>query len=128
MVNLMDLTTEDLKDIEELQKFRKEAESLYHTVTKNQYVPLILDNHNRHKVWGDSNNAEYLVLKDNKWVWEAIYLHQHYIVPIDVEGIYKMMIRGYEHRKDESKRGLVNENEDAIKYFKSYVGRTEKQS
>ena len=72
------------------------------------------------------NNAEYLVLKDNKWVWEAIYLHQHYIVPIDIEGIYRMMIRGYEHRKDESKRGFVNENEDAIKYFTSYVKRLEK--
>lgn len=126
MVNLMDLTTEDLKDIEELQKFRREAESLYQIVTKNQTVPLILDNYNRYKVWGDSNNAEYLVLKDNKWIWEAIYLHQHYIVPIDVEGIYRMIVRGYEHRKDESKRGLVNENEDAIKYFTSYVKRLEK--
>lgn len=122
----MDLTTEDLKDIEELQKFRREAESLYQIVTKNQTVPLVLDNYNRYKVWGDSNNAEYLVLKDNKWIWEAIYLHQHYIVPIDVEGIYRMIVRGYEHRKDKSKRGLVNENEDAIKYFTSYVKRLEK--
>ena len=49
MVNLMDLTIEDLKDIEELQKFRREAESLYRTVTKNQTVPLVLDNYNRYK-------------------------------------------------------------------------------
>lgn len=122
----MVLTTENLKDIEELQKLRREAENLYSTVTKNQTVPLILDNHNRYKIWGDLNNAEYLVLKDNKWIWEAIYLHQHYTVPIDVEDIYKMMVRGYEHRKDESKRGLVNENGDAIKYFTSYAKRLEK--
>ena len=37
-----------------------------------------------------------------------------------------MIVRGYEHRKDENKRGLVNENEDAIKYFTSYVKRLEK--
>lgn len=117
----MDLTVEDLKDIEQLQKFRKEAEELYHTVIKNQTVPLILDNMNRYKLWDDSNNATYLALVEGKWIWQARYLHQTYDVPIDIEGIYRMMIRGYEHRKDESKRGFVNNNEDAIKYFKSYV-------
>lgn len=121
MINLMDLTVEDLKDIEQLQKFRKEAEELYHTVIKNQTVPLILDNMNRYKLWDDSNNATYLALVEGTWIWQARYLHQTYDIPIDIEGIYRMMVRGYEHRKDESKRGFVNNNEDAIKYFKSYV-------
>ena len=32
MINLNDLTVEDLKDIEELQKFRKESQRLYNIV------------------------------------------------------------------------------------------------
>lgn len=43
MINLNDLTVEDLKDIEELQKFRKESQRLYDIVVNNQKVPLILD-------------------------------------------------------------------------------------
>lgn len=126
MIDLMSLTSEDLRDIEVLQKFRIEAENLYRTVVKNQTVPLILDNMNRYKLWDDSNNAEYLALIDGNWIWQARYLHQTYDVPIDVEGIYRIMVRGYEQRKDDSKRGFTNNNEDAIKYFKSYVTKLEK--
>lgn len=126
MIDLMSLTSEDLRDIEVLQKFRIEAENLYRTVVKNQTVPLILDNMNRYKLWDDSINAEYLALIDGNWIWQARYLHQTYDVPIDVEGIYRIMVRGYEQRKDDSKRGFTNNNEDAIKYFKSYVTKLEK--
>lgn len=52
MINLNDLTVEDLKDIEELQKFRKESQRLYNIVVNNQKVPLILDDKNRYKLWG----------------------------------------------------------------------------
>lgn len=127
MIDLMKLTVEDLKDIEELQKFRKDARKLYCTVVNNQFVPLILDDENRYKLWDDTNNAEYLVLVDGKWIWQARYLHQTYDVPIDMEEIYKMMVHGYEHEKDESKRCRVNNCKDAIGYFRSYVLKLEKQ-
>ena len=67
MIDLMELTAEDLADIEVLQKFRKESEKLYRAVVNNQRVPLILDEMNRYKLWDDSNNAEYLTLKDGEW-------------------------------------------------------------
>ena len=126
MIDLMELTAEDLADIEVLQKFRKEAEKLYRVVVNNQKVPLVLDDMNRYKLWDDSNNAEYLALKDGEWFWQARYLHQTYDVPINMEKIYKMMVGGYQQRKDESKRGIVNNYADAIKYFKSYVSKLEK--
>ena len=69
MIDLMELTAEDLADIEVLQKFRKESEKLYHAVVNNQKVPLILDEMNRYKLWDDSNNAEYLTLQDGGWIW-----------------------------------------------------------
>ena len=127
MIDLMSLTAEDLRDIEILQKFRIEAENLYRTVVKNQTVHLVLDDMNRYKLWDDSNNAEYLALKDGEWIWQARYLHQTYDVPINMEKIYKMMVSGYQQRKDESKRGLKNTYEEAIEYFKSYVRTLEKQ-
>lgn len=127
MIDLMELTAEDLADIEVLQKLRREAEKLYRVVVNNQKVPLILDNQNRYKLWDDSNNAEYLALKDGEWIWQARYLHQTYDVPINMEKIYRMMVSGYQQRKDESKRGFVNNYDAAIKYFKSYVSKLEKQ-
>lgn len=126
MVDLIDLTVEDLKDIEKLQEFRREAESLYSTVVNNQLVPLVLDNQNRYTLWDDTNNAEYLSLSDGKWVWQARYLHQKYDVPIDINSIYRMLVCGYEHEKDESKRGYVNNCKDAIGYFRSYVTKLKK--
>ena len=127
MIDLMELTAEDLADIEVLQKLRKEAERLYRVIVNNQKVPLILDDQNRYKLWDDGNNAEYLALKDGEWVWQARYVHQTYDVPINLEKIYQTMVNGYKHRKDERKRGLVNNCDDAIKYFKSYVLKLEEQ-
>lgn len=123
MINLNDLTIEDLKDIEELQKFRKESQRLYNTVINNQKVPLILDDKNRYKLWDDTNNAEYLALIDGEWVWQARYLHQTYDVPINVEKIYKTMVYAYKMEKDITKRGLANGNKEAIGYFTSYVNK-----
>lgn len=128
MINLNDLTVEDLKDIEELQKFRKESQRLYNIVVNNQKVPLILDDKNRFKLWDDTNNAEYLTLIDGEWVWQARYLHQKYDVPINVEKIYKTMVYAYEMEKDITKRGLANGNKEAISYFTAYVNKlTDKQ-
>lgn len=128
MINLNDLTVEDLKDIEELQKFRKESQRLYNIVVNNQKVPLILDAKNRFKLWDDTNNAEYLMLIDGEWVWQARYLHQKYDVPINVEKIYKTMVHAYEMEKDITKRGLANGNKEAISYFTAYVNKlTDKQ-
>lgn len=128
MINLNDLTVEDLKDIEELQKFRKESQRLYNIVVNNQKVPLILDAKNRFKLWDDTNNAEYLTLIDGEWVWQARYLHQKYDVPINVEKIYKTMVYAYEMEKDITKRGLANGNKEAISYFTAYVNKlTDKQ-
>lgn len=118
MINLNDLTVEDLKDIEELQKFRKESQRLYDIVVNNQKVPLILDDENRYKLWDDTNNAEYLTLINGEWVWQARYLHQKYNVPINVEKIYKIMVHAYEMEK---KKTLTNDNKKAINYFTSYV-------
>lgn len=123
MINLNDLTVEDLKDIEELQKFRKESQRLYNIVVNNQKVPLILDDKNRYKLWDDTNNAEYLTLIDGEWVWQARYLHQKYDVPINVEKIYKTMVYAYETEKDITKRGLANGNKEAISYFTAYVNK-----
>ncbi len=128
MINLDDLTVEDLKDIEELQKIRKEAQRLYNIVVANQRVPLILDDKNRYKLWDDTNNAEYLTLIDGEWVWQARYLHQTYDVPINVEKIYKTMVCAYEMERDVTKRGLVNNNKDAISYFTSYVNELKDKS
>jgi len=128
MINLDDLTVEDLKDIEELQKFRKEAQRLYNIVVNNQRVPLILDDKNRYKLWDDTNNAEYLAFIDGEWVWQARYLHQTYDVQINAEKIYKTMVRAYEMEKDITKRGLVNSNKDAISYFTSYVNKLRDKS
>ena len=104
MIDLMELTAEDLADIEVLQKLRKEADRLYRVIVNNQKVPLILDDQNRYKLWDDGNNAEYLALKDGEWVWQARYLHQTYDIPINLEKIYQTMVNGYKHRKDKSKR------------------------
>lgn len=123
MINLNDLTVEDLKDIEELQKFRKESQRLYNIVVNNQKVPLILDDKNRYKLWDDTNNAEYLVLIDGEWVWQARYLHQKYDVPINVEKIYKIMVCAYEMEKDITRRGFANSSKEAIYYFTSYVNK-----
>lgn len=123
MINLNDLTVEDLKDIEELQKFRKESQRLYNIVVNNQKVPLILDDKNRYKLCGDTKNAEYLALIDGEWVWQARYLHQKYDVPINVEKIYKTMVHAYEMEKDITKMGFVNNNKDAISYFTAYVNK-----
>ena len=122
MINLNELTIEDLKDIEYLQSIRKEAERLYNTVISNQKVPLILDDKNRYCLWHDKYNATYLALIDGEWVWQARYLHQTYDVPINTEKIYKMMVAAYEWKKDKDKNGLVNKSQDAIEYFSSYVG------
>lgn len=123
MINLNDLTVEDLKDIEELQKFRKESQRLYNIVINNQKVPLILDDKNRYKLWDDTNNAEYLALIDGEWVWQARYLYQKYDVPINVEKIYKTMVCAYEMEKDITKRGFANGNKEAISYFIAYVNK-----
>lgn len=123
MINLNDLTVEDLKDIEELQKFRKESQRLYNIVINNQKVPLILDDKNRYKLWDDTNNAEYLALINGEWVWQARYLHQKYDVPINVEKIYKIMVCAYEMEKDITKRGFANGNKEAIGYFTAYVNK-----
>lgn len=123
MINLNDLTVEDLKDIEELQKFRKESQRLYNIVINNQKVPLILDDKNRYKLWGDTYNAEYLALINGEWVWQARYLHQKYDVPINVENIYKIMVCAYEMEKDTTKRGFTNGNKEAIGYFTTYVNK-----
>ena len=128
MIDLMELTAEDLADIEVLQKLRKEAERLYRVIVNNQKVPLILDDQNRYKLWDDGDNAEYLALKDGEWVWQARYLHQTYDVPINKEKIYRIMVSGYQQRKDESKRRFANTYDEAIDYFKSYVSKLEKQS
>lgn len=127
MIDLMELTAEDLADIEVLQRLRREAEKLYRVVVSTQKVPLILDEQNRYKLWDDSNNAEYLALKDGEWIWQARYLHQTYDVPINMEKIYRMMVSGYQQRKDKSRRGFANTYEEAIEYFKSYVSKLEKQ-
>ena len=126
MIDLMELTAEDLADIEVLQKLRKEAEKLYRAVVNNQRVPLILDDMNRYKLWDDSNNAEYLTLKDGEWIWQARYLHQSYDVPINKEKIYRIMVSGYQQRKDKSMIGFTNTYDEAIDYFKSYVSKLEK--
>lgn len=122
MINLNELTIEDLNDIEGLQSIRKEAERLYNTVISNQKVPLILDDKNRYRLWHDEHNATYLALIDGEWVWQARYLHQTYDVPINAEKIYKMMVAAYEWKKDKDKNGLVNKSQEAIEYFISYVG------
>lgn len=121
MIDLRELTVQDLKDIEKLQEFRKEAARLYNIVIKNQKVSLIPDNQNKYTIWDDGNNAEYLELKDGKWIWEARYLHQKYDVPINLEEIYNMMVRAYEHERN--KNPFSNTNKEAINYFTVYVNR-----
>ena len=51
-----------------------------------------------------------------------------YDVPINKEKIYRIMVSGYQQRKDECKRGFANTYDEAIDYFKSYVSKLEKQS
>lgn len=121
MIDVKELTVQDLKDIEKLQKFRKEAERLYNIVIKSQKVPLIPDYKNKYTIWNDGNNAEYLELKDGEWIWEARYLHQRYDVPINLEEIYNMLVRAYEHERNENP--FCNTNKEAINYFTTYVNR-----
>ena len=122
MINLEDLTTDDLKDIEELQKLKKESEDLYFKAL-NQKAPLYLDDKNRFKVWSDSNNTEYLELKDGIWYWQARYLNQTYDVPIEKERLYKMHVMAYEFGKQHKGSCLANKDKEALSYFRSYVSR-----
>lgn len=128
MIDLNDLTIEDLKDIEKLQEFRKKAENLYTIVVREQTVPLVLDEQNRYRLWYDGNNANYLKYINGGWVWQARYLHQSYDVPINAEKIYKMMVRAYEYDKDKNNKGTRNSNKEAIEYFSSYVDRLKEKN
>lgn len=119
MIDLSELTVQDLKDIEKLQEFRKEAERLYNIIIKTQRVPLILDNQNRYTIWNDGNNIEYLELREGEWIWEARYLHQSYDVPINLEKIFNMMVRAYENA--EYKNTARNIEKEAIDYFTTYT-------
>lgn len=120
----MDINNMSANEIEALEKyieFKNEAKELYNTVIKNQKISLLPDFKGRHIVWDDTNNQEYLKQENGKWWWVAAYLHQHYEVPIDIEGIFQMMKFGYEWSINSEKRGYVNTNQDAIGYFRSYV-------
>lgn len=119
MIDLSELTVQDLKDIEKLQEFRKETERLYNIIIKIQRVPLILDNQNRYTIWNDGNNIEYLELREGEWIWEARYLHQSYDVPINLEKIFNMMVRAYENA--EYKNTARNIEKEAIDYFTTYT-------
>lgn len=125
MIDIHDLTIEDLKDIEKLQEFRKKAEKLYDIVVKKQKVGLLLDSYNRYRLWYDQHNATYLKNQNGEWIWQARYLHQSYDVPLNAEKIYKMMVEAYEFDKDKNNKGTQNYNAEAIEYFSSYVSSLE---
>ena len=40
--------------------------------------------------------------------------------------IYRIMVSGYQQRKDKSRVGFANTYDEAIDYFKSYVSKLEK--
>jgi hypothetical protein len=80
---------------------------------------------NRHTVWKDSYNEEYLKYDEGtkEWIWIASYLHQYYEVEINLEKIFKKLKDAYYFKKEIGNRGLCNKAEEALSYFKSYVER-----
>ena len=120
----MNIDTLSINGIEKLQvliNFKDEAKRLYKIITTKQKISLYPNDKGRYTTWKDDHNEEYLINKDGTWWWVAAYLHQHYEVPITEDGIFNMMKLGYEWSIDPDKRGYVNNNQDAIKYFTSYV-------
>jgi len=120
-MDLKILTIGDIESLEMMIKFKNEAKRLYNEIINKQYIKLITDANGRYTVWKDDHNSEYLVNRDGKWWWVAAYLHQHYEVPIDENGIYQIMNRGYEWSINPEKHGYVNNDQDAIKYFTGYI-------
>lgn len=120
-MNIDSLTVEGIEKLEVFVKFKDEAKRLYKTVVDKQKIGLFPNKRGVYTVWKDDHNEEYLINKDGGWKWVADYLHQHYEVPITENGIFEMMKLGYEWSIDPDKKGYVNNNQDAIKYFTSYV-------
>ena len=125
MINIFELTVEELTMLEELQKLRKTAEHLYTTVIKNQSVPLILGDNNEVCIWRDNNATEYLIKTSDGWIWQAKYRNDHhtYTVPINVEKIYALMLTGYKQELNATNNNETNMTNKTIDYFTTYVKR-----
>lgn len=123
-MDINNMKINEIEDLENLIKMKDKAKLLFSKVAKNQKVDLFSE---KKIVWKDAHNSEFLIFKDGMWYWVAAYLHQHYEVPIDEDGIYQLLKNSYIFEKEHKNTCFANKHKEAIGYFESYVSKISTQ-
>lgn len=111
----------EIQDLEQHIAFKNKAKELFQLIATKQKLPLLPDARGHYVVWDDGNNSHYFKKEGTDTYWVADYLHQYYEVLISENGIFKVLLSAYEFEKKNKNTCFTNHNQDAMRYFESYV-------
>lgn len=80
---------QETEELEKNIKIKNKAKELYCLFFKNVILKPNTFKNGKFKIWNDSHNSKYIYIADDHFVYECCFLHERYILHIELEYIFK---------------------------------------